>query len=134
MGKSVNLDHVKMISTKEPEYIKRLRELSKTSNQRMIEMSQFFEGKGPVYKTLYDITDELKRLKIDYLIMGGAAINYYGYKRTFNNIDIIVRREDYKRFELVHGKGIIIGDNEEYVKLMDLETGVEIKFFFSGEK
>jgi hypothetical protein len=90
-----------------PNYIKNLQKTVKTSHTRLRQLSQFHSGKGVVHKTLTSLTKELKKQEIDYAIIGGLAVYHYGYERTTNDIDLIIREEDFKKFEDYYKNGKI---------------------------
>jgi len=58
----------------------------------------FFEKQGPVWETLRRLEERLRESQIDYVVIGGLALNAYGYRRQTVDVDVVLRPEDFERF------------------------------------
>lgn len=58
----------------------------------------FFEKQGPVWETLRDLQGRLEGAKIDYVVIGGLALNAYNYPRQTVDVDLVLTDADYRRF------------------------------------
>ena len=59
----------------------------------------FFEKTGPVWQTLHDLEDRLRAASIDYVVIGGLALNAHNYPRQTVDVDIVVTAAGYKKFK-----------------------------------
>ena len=59
----------------------------------------FFEKQGPVWETLGDLEKRLQDAHIDYVVIGGLALNAYDYPRQTIDVDIVFTRADYNKFK-----------------------------------
>ena len=75
------------------------------------ETGMFFEKSGPVWETLRNLEKCLQEANIDYVVIGGLALNAYNYPRQTVDVDIVITRKDYKKFK------------ERYVGSVYVETG-----------
>ncbi|HTU92628.1 MAG TPA: hypothetical protein VMF69_21280 [Gemmataceae bacterium] len=58
----------------------------------------FFQKNDPVYKTMRRTIKNLEKAKIPYALMGGMAVNLHGYRRTTNDVDILLMAEGLDEF------------------------------------
>jgi hypothetical protein len=65
---------------------------------RIKDVDMFFQKKDPVYKTLRRTIKNLEKAKIPYAVMGGMAVNLHGYRRTTNDVDILLTAEGLAEF------------------------------------
>ena len=97
------------------------------------EVSRFFVKSDAVYQTLQDIADRLKSLNLPYAIVGGMALVAHGYRRTTEDIDILVTPEG---LDKIHESLIGLGYLPVFEKsknLRDTRTGVRIEFLITGQ-
>ena len=59
----------------------------------------FFVKKGPVWDTLRRLEQRLHEEKIDYVVIGGLALNAYNYPRQTVDVDVVLRPDDFERFK-----------------------------------
>jgi hypothetical protein len=84
----------------------------------------------PEFKKLILI---LNKHKVNYMLIGGYAVIYYGYDRTTNDLDIWLEPTDANRDKLIKAL-------EEYnihsddLKLLSKIDFTKIQYFFIGEK
>ena len=70
------------------------------------EAARFFMNKSNVHRALERLVDRLMELGIPYAIVGALSLNAYGYRRTTNDVDVLLRREDLEAFKKVYlGRG-----------------------------
>ena len=50
----------------------------------------FFQKNDPVHKTMRRVVKQLEKAKIPYAIVGGMAVNAHGYRRTTNDVDVLL--------------------------------------------
>ncbi len=97
------------------------------------EGSEHFGRGSSVHKALEKITRRLDELRVPYVIAGGMALFFHGYRRFTEDVDIVVTAEGLRRLhEHLEGLG--------YVPLFpgsrglrDAEFGVRIEFLIAGE-
>ena len=97
------------------------------------EGSDHFGGGSAVHKALLKITRRLTELRIPYVIAGGMALFFHGYRRFTEDVDIVVTAAGLEQLHQ-HLEGL------GYVPLFpgsrglrDAEYGVRIEFLVSGE-
>jgi len=96
------------------------------------EGSMHFEGNSAVHKTLRRIAARLEELDIDYVIVGGMALFFHGYRRFTEDVDVLVTAEGLAKIhEELEGHGYI-KPFEKSKNLRDAETGVKIDFLVTG--
>ncbi len=86
-----------------------------------------------VYKSLREIAARLDRLHVSYAIVGGMALVAHGYRRTTEDVDVLVTPEGLKT---IHESLIGLGYRPAFEKskhLRDTRTGVRIEFVISGQ-
>lgn len=104
----------------------------KGGNAAIREASQFFTGMDPVFDSLNEITARLKKLGVPYAVLGGMALVAHGYRRTTEDIDILVSEDGLKR---IHESLVGLGYRplfEGSKNLRDARTGVRIEFVVAG--
>src|SRR5262245_8479296 len=57
------------------------------------EIAMFFQGKDPVHQTMRRLVKRLERANIPYAVVGGMAVFIQGYRRTTDDLDILVTRQ-----------------------------------------
>ncbi len=60
---------------------------------------QFFMEASPIHETMRRLSKALNEMNIAFAIAGAMAANAHGHKRTTADVDILIRREDLKRFK-----------------------------------
>lgn len=99
----------------------------------MREVSRFFVKSDAVYQALQNIADRLKSLNLPYAIVGGMALVAHGYRRTTEDIDILVTPQG---LDKIHESLIGLGYLPLFEKsknLRDTRTGVRIEFLITGQ-
>jgi hypothetical protein len=97
------------------------------------EVGRFFMKEDAVHKTLRSIAARLDDLGIPYAVAGGMALVSHGYRRTTEDVDIVVSAEGLTRVhQQLEGLGYVppfAGSKN----LRDVETGVRIEFLVTGQ-
>jgi hypothetical protein len=65
------------------------------------EIDKFFEGRDAVHKTMRRIVKRLEKANIPYAVVGGMAVYAHHYRRTTDDLDILLTPagfEEFKRF------------------------------------
>jgi len=95
---------------------------------------RFFMGKGVLNSTLRRVARDLERQQIDYCLIGAVALNFHGYHRFTEDIDLILSKEGLEKFvnKLV-GKGYRPAFEGARKKLRTTEGNVRVEVFIAGE-
>jgi hypothetical protein len=100
--------------------------------KRMESVSLFFQGKDEVHKSMRRIIRRLERAGIPYAVIGGMAANAHGYRRTTNDVDLLVTAEGLaefrkrfvgKQYRLVEGRSRRFVDRANDIQIDLLVTG-----------
>ncbi|HEY4233742.1 MAG TPA: hypothetical protein VGM76_09960 [Lacipirellulaceae bacterium] len=95
------------------------------------EGSRYFERRSLGHDTLRRLAATLTDLEVDYAIVGAFAMFYHGYRRFTHAIDLIVTPAGLTKARCcLNSAGYQLGEREHH--LLDLQTGVSIKFLVSG--
>ena len=66
--------------------------------KRLKEIDMFFQGTGPVHKTMNRVAAELEKANIPYAVVGGMAVNAHRHRRTTDDLDILLTPEGLAEF------------------------------------
>ncbi len=58
----------------------------------------FFDDAGPVPETFRQLRQRLADARLPYVFVGAMALNAHGFRRSTEDIDLCMRREDLERF------------------------------------
>ncbi len=97
------------------------------------EASKFFMQSDAVFKTLQSIAERLTSLNVPYAVVGGMALVAHGYRRTTEDVDVLVTPEG---LEAIHDALVGSGYRPLFEKsknLRDTQTGVRVEFIVSGQ-
>jgi hypothetical protein len=97
------------------------------------EATRFFMGEADVQHALEKIARLLESAGIPYAVIGGMALNEYGYRRVTVDVDVLLTREGLKEFRERH---LGLGYVEKFAGskgLRDTENGVPIDIVLAGE-
>lgn len=93
----------------------------------------FFEKQGPVWETLRSLEARLQEAGIDYVVIGGLALNAYNYARQTVDVDIVVTPADYEKFiERFVGTAYVTVEGVPR-RFLDPSTEVTIDFLLAGQ-
>ena len=95
--------------------------------------SKFIMQSDPVFKTLTELARPLGDLGIPYAVAGGMALVAHGYRRTTEDVDVLVSSEGLSQIqEKLTGLGyrpLFAGSKN----LRDATTGVRVEFIVTGQ-
>src|SRR5438552_1661181 len=101
--------------------------------ESLVEAGNQYQREGYVWETLRRIVGEFERLQVPYVTVGALALQYYGIKRSTEDVDLLV---DSNALTLIHQKLL----NHGYIRkspdsrhLRDEVTRVRIEFLITGE-
>src|SRR5260370_1224161 len=95
---------------------------------------KFFMKTDPVHETLFNLARRLEEEGIDYALIGGMALNLYGYERMTVDVDVLLTKEGLQKFHSVLvGRGYVplFGGARKHFK--DAATGVKVEVITAGE-
>jgi hypothetical protein len=93
----------------------------------------FFEKEGPVWETLRALDQRLHDVGIDYLVIGGLALNVYDYPRQTVDVDIVLRADEYERFKREYGESVYRRAQGAGRRFVDPDTEVTIDVLITGQ-
>ena len=109
------------------------RQLDDNLQWALREGSMHFEGESAVHKTLRRLVERLDELGIDYVVAGGMALFFHGFRRFTEDVDFLVTADGLR---LIHkhldGLGYV-RPFEKSKNLRDTVTGVKIDFLIAGQ-
>src|SRR5258708_2405832 len=92
-----------------------------------------FDGKSTVQAALHRIAAKLDELGIPYAVAGGLALNFHGYVRFTEDVDIVITKDGLKE---IHDRLTGLGYRPLFngsKNLRDTDSGVRIEFLIAGE-
>ena len=107
--------------------------VARTDIHWITETGMFFERKGPVWDTLYHLQTRLADANVDYVLIGGLALNAHNYSRQTIDVDVVVSRSDFVRFRELHEGTHYTRAEGASRRLVDTESGVSVDFLIAGE-
>jgi hypothetical protein len=97
------------------------------------EATRFFMGESDVKQALEKLARLLEADGIPYAILGGMALNAYGYRRVTIDVDVLLTREGLEAFRAKHlGLGYVQSFPGSK-SLRDTEHGVPIDVVLAGD-
>lgn len=66
--------------------------------QGLKEIDKFFQGRDPVHKTMKRLAKRLEKAGIPYAIVGGMAVYAHQYRRTTDDLDVLLTRDGFAEF------------------------------------
>jgi hypothetical protein len=97
------------------------------------EAGMFFEKTGPVWETLRELKQRLHDANIDYVVIGGLALNAYQYPRQTIDVDVVITAQDFGRFMDEFSGTIYRRDPKLPRRFVDSQTEVAIDFLIAGQ-
>ena len=89
---------------------------------------------GKVHHTLKRLAQALEEESIPYAILGGMALNLFGFTRETVDVDILLTREGLERFkERLVGRGYAMAFEGASKSFRDAETKVKVETLITGE-
>jgi len=93
----------------------------------------FFEKTGPVWDTLCGLEKRLDDAQLNYLVIGGLALNAYDYPRQTINVDIVLTADDFERFKSEFADGVYRRTPGLPRRFVDPSTDVPIDVLIAGQ-
>jgi hypothetical protein len=95
---------------------------------------RYFMGQGSLNNTLAQLSADLERHGIDYMVIGAVALMAHGYPRFTEDIDLVLTREGLEAFhnELI-GLGYVPAFEGARKRLRATRDGVPVEVIVAGE-
>ena len=98
------------------------------------EIDQFFMQQGKVYETLQNVSRSLSKAGIEYAVIGGMALVIHGYRRTTQDVDLLLTPEGLETFRTaLVGRGFVPAFTGATKMFKDTSTGVSVEIIVTGE-
>jgi hypothetical protein len=95
---------------------------------------RYFMGQGDIHGALAQLSSDLQRADIDYMVIGAVALLAYGYPRFTEDIDLVLTTEGLEAFhQNLIGTGYLPAFQGARKKLRSTRDGVSIEVLTSGE-
>jgi predicted nucleotidyltransferase len=95
---------------------------------------RFFMGEGTLNETLRRVAKDLENHGIEYSVIGGIALNSYGYRHFTEDINLLLAREGLEKFQNeVVGLGYRPAFQGATKKFRTTEENVTVEIITSGE-
>lgn len=95
---------------------------------------RYFMGQGDLHGALAQLSSDLKRQGIDYMVIGAVALLAYGYPRFTEDIDLVLTPEGLEALhQNLDGVGHLPAFQGARKKLRSTRDGVSIEVLTSGE-
>ena len=89
---------------------------------------------GKVHSTLKRLSRDLEDEAIPYAIIGGMALNLWGYTRETVDVDVLLTRDGLERFRnRLVGRGYVLAFPGASKTFRDAETKVKVEVITEGE-
>ncbi len=106
----------------------------RSADEILQEAEAFFMKEGRVYTALKRLTHDLAHESISYVIMGGMALNLWGYARQTVDVDILLTAEGLAKFtDRFVGRGYAPAFSGAVKAFREAETQVKIEVRTTGE-
>ncbi len=79
------------------------------------------------------VLETLNKNAVEYLVIGGYAVNYYGYNRTTGDIDLWIKPDNINRDKIIYALKTLYVDETSLQELKNLDFEKHI-VFSDGEK
>jgi hypothetical protein len=107
---------------------------ARSADEILRESENFFAGRGAVHTTLRSLVARLAEESIPYAIIGGMALNLFGFARQTVDVDILLTKEGLAKFrERFVGRGYVPAFPGATEAFLDADTRVRIDFLTTGE-
>jgi Uncharacterised nucleotidyltransferase len=107
--------------------------LNRDAHWAFQEGTMHFDKESSVHASLQNIAKRLRELNIPYVVVGGMAMFFHGYRRFTEDVDLLVTRDALRDIhQRLEGLGYVppfAGSKQ----LRDASTGVRIEFLVTGE-
>lgn len=93
----------------------------------------FFEKAGPAWETLRDLEKRLNEAGIDYLVIGGLALNAHNYPRQTVDVNVVLRSSDLAESRNRYEGSAYVPVKGAPRRFVDPKTEVTIDVLIAGE-
>ncbi|HMQ15347.1 MAG TPA: hypothetical protein PKC49_05175 [Phycisphaerae bacterium] len=93
----------------------------------------FFRNRGPVPRTLRTLSRSLKKAGMPHIFIGAAALKAYGLRRSTEDVDVCMRREDLERFKAAFVGTAYLPVKGRPRRFFDSKTQVTVDVLIAGE-
>ncbi len=100
--------------------------------ERIKSIDAFFAGRDEVHRTMKRLLRRLERAKIPYVVAGGMAVYLHGYRRTTDDVDVLVTREGLAEFRRRYVPRYYRANPNRERRLIDRADDVIIDFLVTG--
>jgi len=107
--------------------------IARSSIHWITEVGMFFEKTGPVWDTLRELERRLHEANLDYVVIGGLALNAYEYDRQTIDVDVVLTAEGFKRFKDQYAGSTYHSTPKLPRRFIDPATGVTIDVLIAGQ-
>ena len=98
------------------------------------ESEAFFMMEGKVHTTLKRLAQDLEDEGIPYALIGGMALNLWGYTRETVDVDVLLTREGLEQFrQRLVGRGYVLAFSGASKTFRNAETQVKVEVITQGE-
>jgi hypothetical protein len=105
----------------------------RTDTRWATEMDQFFAKQGPVWETLRALEGRLQDARLDYVIIGGMALNAHGYARQTVDVDVVLTPEGWAEFQRTLRGPVYRAMVRPVRRSRDIATDVDVDVLVAGE-
>jgi hypothetical protein len=67
--------------------------------EKLKDLDKFFQGRDAVHQAMRRVVRRLNRANIPYVVVGGMAVVFQGYRRTTNDVDLLLTLEGFVEFQ-----------------------------------
>jgi hypothetical protein len=104
------------------------------ADEILAESEAFFMKEGAVHTTLRLLARDLDNEQIAYVVIGGMALNLWGYSRETIDVDLLLTRDGLERFrDRFVGRGYLLAFPGASKTFRDAETKVKVEVITEGE-
>lgn len=100
--------------------------------KNLIEQARERIGNAPITQTAQRLDSLLRRAALPYALIGGYAVQHYGYPRFTEDIDAVVRDREAARDTLLHS-GQFKAIQGSKMTVVDRTNGVPVDLLVSGQ-
>jgi hypothetical protein len=120
------------METHQPDYLGQLK--LRPADEILRESEAFFMKEGKVHTALRRLARDLEAETISYAIIGGMALNLWGYIRETVDIDLLLTPDGLEKFrERLVGRGYVPAFAGAAKSFRDAETQVKVEVLTTGE-
>ncbi len=107
--------------------------IARSQIDSITEAGMFFEKKGPVWDTLRTLARELDEAGIEYVVIGGIALNLHNYPRQTVDVNIVLTPAQYDAFRRrLEGSPYVRSEGARR-RFVNPTTDVSIDVLIAGE-